>query len=182
MSWFDETAYATLLLRLCTKFPLYPSNPECLYKNLRKSSWESSSFPSALVLSSTPSRSQPKTPYPYPSIAILVLDMKDRSGVKSSAERRSGKGGSSCSGVVAVWAMLWGYVVVVVELWVFLRKWIRLAVAGPAGSGSGWLVLEMGGYDPLRSKCRTRDATLPVLRVRFSGVACTDTVDSLLPP
>lgn len=75
---------------------------------------------------------------------------------------------------------MWGYDAVVIELWLFLRKWVGLAVAVPADWGSGWLVLEMGGYDPLRSKSRTRDATLPVLRVPASGVACVETVDLFL--
>ena len=39
----------------------------------------------------------------------------------------------------------------------------------------------MGGYDPLRSKIWTRDATLPVLEVPFSGVACSETGDVFLP-
>ena len=78
-----------------------------------------------------------------------VLDMKEKSGVKSSAESKSGKDGSSCSCIIAGWV-------------------------------SGWLVLEMGGYDPLCSKSRTRDATLPVLRVPSSGLACTETVDLFL--
>lgn len=136
------------LLQLCTNSLYIPSNQHNHYKNLWKSSRKSFSFSSALPSSPT-SLSQPKTPYPYPSIAVPVLDMKESSGVKSSAESKTGSGGSSCSGLTAVW-------------------------------GSGWLVLEMGGYDPLRSKSRTRDATLPVLRVPASGVACAGAVDSFL--
>ena len=95
-----------------------------------------------------PSLSHPKTPYPYPSIAVPVLDMTESSGVKSSAENEAEGGrsfGSSCSGIVAFLAMLWGYDVVVVELGVFLRTWIGLGIAVPADWGSGWLMLEMGG-------------------------------------
>ena len=64
-----------------------PQNP---HKNLEKSSLSPSSFSSAL-LSSLPSLSQPKTPPPYPSIAIPVLDMKESRGVKSSAESKLGE-------------------------------------------------------------------------------------------
>ena len=109
--------------------------------------------------------------------------MKESIGVKSSAESEIGGGrcfGSSCSDIIADWATLWGYDAVVVELWLFLRKWVGLAVAFPEDSGSGGLVLEMGGHDPLRSKSRTRDATLPVLRGPSSRVACSETVDLFL--
>ena len=146
MSWFDEIAYSARLPLCTTSF--ISVKPECLYKNLWKSSWKSSSFRSAL-LSAPASLSQPKTPYPYPSIAVPVLDMNESIGVKSSAESMIGRGGSSCSIGITVW-------------------------------GSGWLVLEMGGHDSLCSKRRTRDATLPVLRVPSFGVACAETGDLFL--
>lgn len=84
-----------------------PQNP---YKNLEKSSRKSCSVPSALP-SSPPSLSQPKTPRPCPSIAIPVLEMKENNGVKSSAESKLDELsyiGSSCSGIIAGWAILWG--------------------------------------------------------------------------
>lgn len=66
--------------------------------------------------------------------------MKDSSGLKSSAESKLGRGGSSGSGILAFRAMFWGYDVVLEELWVLLWKWVGLPVAFRTGRGSGWLV------------------------------------------